>query len=139
MIGLADTSAWGKRHLLSTEGRGDFDGRLHRGEIATCDAVKSELLYSARNLSDFRAMREELDALPQCPITAREWARALDVYEQFAAEGGAHHRAVKFADLLIAATAEAASLPVLHCDRDFERIAEVTGQPVRAIAPPGSL
>jgi hypothetical protein len=30
-------------------------------------------------------------------------------------------------------------LPVLRYDRDFELIAEVTGQPVRAIAPLGSL
>ena len=136
---LADTSVWTNRHLLTPETAGIFESKVTKGDVATCDAVKSELLYSARNLSDFRAMREELDALPRCPITAREWARALDVYEQFAAEGGAHHRAVKFTDLLIAATAEAASLPVLHYDRDFERIAEVTGRPVRGIAPLGSL
>jgi predicted nucleic acid-binding protein len=42
-------------------------------------------------------------------------------------------------DLLIAAAAELAALPVLHYDRDFEAIADVTGQPVRAIAPLGSL
>ena len=42
-------------------------------------------------------------------------------------------------DLLIAAAAELAELPVLHYDRDFELIAEVTGQPVRALAPLGSL
>ncbi|MBA3429254.1 MAG: VapC toxin family PIN domain ribonuclease, partial [Actinobacteria bacterium] len=42
-------------------------------------------------------------------------------------------------DLLIAAAAELAELPVLHYDRDFELIADVTRQPVRAIAPLGSL
>jgi hypothetical protein len=42
-------------------------------------------------------------------------------------------------DLLIAAAAESAGVPVLHYDRHFELIAEVTGQPVRAIAPLGSL
>jgi hypothetical protein len=40
------------------------------------------------------------------------------------------------ADLLIAATAELAGLNVLHLDRGFEIIAEITGQPPRASAGP---
>jgi predicted nucleic acid-binding protein len=39
---------------------------------------------------------------------------------------------------VIAAAAESAEVPVLH-DRHFELIAEVTGQPLPAIAPLGSL
>jgi hypothetical protein len=39
----------------------------------------------------------------------------------------------------VPAAAERVGLPVLHYDRDFELIAAVTGQPVRAIAPLGSL
>jgi predicted nucleic acid-binding protein len=31
--------------------------------------------------------------------------------------------------LIIAATAELAGLTVLHCDKDFDLIASVTGQP----------
>ena len=50
-----------------------------------------------------------------------------------------HHRRVKRADLLIAAAAESAGVPVLHYDADFEVIAEITGQPTRWIAPRGSL
>ena len=42
-------------------------------------------------------------------------------------------------DLLIAAAAELAEIPVCHYDAHFELIAEVTGQPMRAIAPLGSL
>jgi predicted nucleic acid-binding protein len=42
-------------------------------------------------------------------------------------------------DLLVAAAAELAGVPVCHYDRHFEVIAEVTGQPVRAIAPLGTL
>jgi hypothetical protein len=30
-------------------------------------------------------------------------------------------------------------VPVLHYDRHFERIAEITGEPLRAVAPLGSL
>jgi hypothetical protein len=38
------------------------------------------------------------------------------------------HRRVPPADLLIAAAAESAHVPLVHYDRDYERIAAVTGQ-----------
>jgi predicted nucleic acid-binding protein len=41
--------------------------------------------------------------------------------------------------VLIAAAAEAAGVTVLHYDEDYDRIAEITGQPVRWLAPKGSL
>ena len=41
------------------------------------------------------------------------------------------------ADLLVAASAEAAGLPVLHYDADFDLIAEVTGQPMQWVVPRG--
>jgi predicted nucleic acid-binding protein len=49
------------------------------------------------------------------------------------------HRGAKIADLLIAAAAEAAGLVVLHYDRDFELIAEVTGQPVEWVVAAGAV
>jgi predicted nucleic acid-binding protein len=44
------------------------------------------------------------------------------------------HRAPSVPDLLIAATAELAGLTVLHVDKDFELIADITGQPVERLA-----
>ena len=44
------------------------------------------------------------------------------------------HRAPSIPDLLIAATAESAGLTVLHLDKDFELIAEITGQPIERLA-----
>jgi predicted nucleic acid-binding protein len=38
------------------------------------------------------------------------------------------HRAPSIPDLIIAATAELAGLTVLHLDKDFQFIAEITGQ-----------
>jgi predicted nucleic acid-binding protein len=67
------------------------------------------------------------------------WHRAIDVFQQLAARGPLHHRQVKLPDLLIAAAAESAKMPLAHYDADFDLIAGVTGQPVRAIAPLGSL
>jgi predicted nucleic acid-binding protein len=38
------------------------------------------------------------------------------------------HRTPSVPDLVIAATAELAGFTVLHCDKDFDLIASVTGQ-----------
>ena len=46
------------------------------------------------------------------------------------------HRAPSVPDLVVAATAELAGLVVRHHDKDFELIAEITGQPTERLAPP---
>jgi predicted nucleic acid-binding protein len=43
------------------------------------------------------------------------------------------HRAPSIPDLLIAATAEISGLTVLHNDKDFELIADITGQPLQRL------
>lgn len=137
---LADTSAWAWSRKAGAESvRSAFDEALIGGEVATCDMVRLELLHSTRNPEEFRARREELAVLEDCPIGKPEWRRALWVYERLASQGGAHQRAVKHADLLVAAAAEAAGLPVVHYDEDFDRIAAVTEQPVRWLAERGTL
>ena len=140
MTELADTSAWSwSRRRAYPELRGAFDRALIDGELATCDMVCLELLHSARGPTEFAEIREELAALPDCPIDKVQWNRALWVYEQLSAQGGAFQRSVKHPDLLIAAAAEAADVGVLHYDEDYDRIAAITGQPTRWLAPEGTL
>ena len=135
MTELADTSAWSwSRRLAYPELRHAFDEALVDGELATCDMVRLELLHSARSAAEFVEIRLELAALPDCPIEKEQWNRALWVYEQLSAQGGASHP-----DLLIAAAAEAADIGVLHYDEDYDRIAGITGQPTRWLAPKGTL
>jgi predicted nucleic acid-binding protein len=43
------------------------------------------------------------------------------------------HRTLSVPDLIIAATAELAGLTVLHLDKDFELVAEITGQPAERL------
>jgi predicted nucleic acid-binding protein len=137
---LADTTAWSwSRRRANPELRAWFDDALIEGELAICDMVTLELLHSARNPSDFEGLAEELRALPRCAITEAEWGRALWVYGRLAARGGTLHRSVKHADLLIAAAAEAAGIGLVHYDADYEAIGKVTGQPMRWLAPRGSL
>ncbi len=83
--------------------------------------------------------RRSLRACPPFRQTASTFERALEVQRLLAHVGGLHHRSVKIADLIIAAAAEAAHVPVLHYDSDYDRIAAVTSQPVQWIAAPGSL
>jgi predicted nucleic acid-binding protein len=51
--------------------------------------------------------------------------RSVDVLALLADRG--QHRAPSVPDLIIAATAELAGLTVLHLDKDFEIIADITG------------
>ena len=136
---LADTSAWVWTRAVGGELRAMFDDAIIEGDVASCDMVSLELLYSARNAAEFTSLRGELEALPNCPIGTEEWQRALYVYEQLAHRGGLHHRAVRHPDLLIAAAAESAGIAVLHYDEDYDRIAAITGQDVHWLAPRGSL
>jgi predicted nucleic acid-binding protein len=137
---LADTSAWvWSRRRGYPELRHAFDTALVDGALATCDMVRLELLYSARDPGEFAEIRDELAVLPDCPIGKQQWERALSVYEQLSARGGLHQRSVKHPDLLIAVAAEAAGVAVLHYDEDYDRIADVTGQPTRWLAPAGTL
>lgn len=138
LIELADTSAWINRHK-SEPAQADFETRLAAGGIGTCELVKLELLRSARDAREVATARHALEALHDFPIDRRVWSRTIDVLERLAARGPLHHRQVPLPDLVIAASAEVAEVPIAHYDRHFELIAEVTGQPVRAIAPLGSL
>ncbi|RZS44561.1 hypothetical protein EV193_101437 [Herbihabitans rhizosphaerae] len=133
---LADTSAWSKARN-SPEIAPQFDDSTRRGMVATCDLVALELLRGAQNSERFAKQSRLLGVLRQCEIGAAELQRARQVQAELAAAG--HQRGVKPADLLIAAAAEAAGLPVLHYDHDFDLIAGVTGQHARWLARPGSL
>lgn len=109
---------------------------LEEGAIATCAIVDLEVLFSARNLSDYDAVRRERQSLDDVPITPAIMARSLDIQQKLAQRG--QHR-LPIPDLIIAATAENADLILLHCDGDYEVIAAVTEQAHEWVVPRGSL
>jgi predicted nucleic acid-binding protein len=136
---LADSSAWiWSRRVAYPQLRQWFDGALEAGEIATCDQIRLELLSGVHSAEHAQRTRD-LDALDTCPITPREWRRAIEVQDELARLRADLHKAVKPADLLIAAAAEAAGIELLHYDDDFELVQEVTGQPMRWLAAKGTL
>jgi predicted nucleic acid-binding protein len=137
LIELLDTSVWAARRRPRIYQW--FERQLLAREIAVCDQVRLELLHSARTADEFRTIRAGLSSLPYCPMDAPTWSRIIDVYEQLAGVSPQWHRSVKHADLVIAACAEATDLTLVHYDKDFDAIGEVTGQPMRWVAPEGSL
>jgi predicted nucleic acid-binding protein len=101
---------------------------IEAGEAATCDIIDLEVLYSARSHEDYEKTTQRRSlSYHSIPITQETLRRALAIQADLARIG--HHR-VAIPDLIIAAAAEAAGLVILHYDRDFEVIAQVTGQPV---------
>jgi predicted nucleic acid-binding protein len=133
---LADTSAWTNRHKDPAVDR-SFEERILADEIATCPMVVMELLWTTQSQQEFDDLRRDLDALAKVPNDHDSWDRAMDVWRELVIQG--RQCQVRIPDLLVAASAEIAGLPVCHYDGDFDVIATITGQPVRAIAPIGSL
>lgn len=134
---LADTSVWARKERPLV--RQWFVAALEAGEIAVCDMVVLEILHSARDGMEFRRVEEALEAVPWISIQAADWHRAREVYRSLADGGGGHQRRVGHPDLLIAAAAEREGVGVVHYDSDYETIAGVTGQPMRWVAPRGTL
>jgi predicted nucleic acid-binding protein len=58
--------------------------------------------------------------------------RAIEVQALRADRG--RHRAPSIPDLIVAAAAELAGLVVLHLDKEFELIADLTGQPTEKLS-----
>lgn len=134
---LADTSVWArKRHPAVREW---FEAAVIAGDIAVCDMVALELLHSASRPDVFARTEEALKAMPWLRMGGAEWARAREVYRLLSDRGQAAHRAVKHADLLIAAAAEVAGIGLVHYDNDYDLIAEVTGQTARWVRPRGTI
>lgn len=131
---LADTSAIAR--IAKPPVRERLTPLLEAGLVARCTVTDLEAGVSARSGADWRRTRSARSLWPQTPIDQQVLSRALAVQGELADRGW--HRSVKLPDLLIAAAAEAAELIVLHYDRDFERIASVTEQPVEWIVPAGT-
>jgi predicted nucleic acid-binding protein len=93
-------------------------------------------LFSARTSTEHTHFRRQREAFEYFPLTDEIARRAVEVQGLLAER--AQHRAASIPDLLVAATAERFSLTVLHYDRDYERIAEITGQPTEWIVPAGT-
>lgn len=107
--------------------------RVDRGLVRMSPITRLELGYSVRTGAEGREgfRRPPLALMPVERITPAIEDRAEEVQMLLADRG--QHRAPSVPDLLIAATAEKTGLTVLAVDKDFDLIAEITGQPVETL------
>jgi len=133
---LPDTSAVARSRNHSVKTQLSLYGRS--GLLATCITVDLEVFYSARNPAEYaRIASLRSEALTDLPILAAIGERVKIVQAKMSAIS--QHRSAGVVDLLTAAIAEYYGATILHYDKDFEAIAEITGQGVRWIVPAGSI
>jgi hypothetical protein len=89
--------------------------------------------FSARSAGDLgRTLGPApLASMPVEYLTPATEDRTVEVQRLLAERG--QHRARSIPDLLIAAVAELTQRTVLHLDKDFDLIADLTGQPMERL------
>jgi len=128
---LIDKSALVRLGASADVGR--WASRIERGLVRIATVTLLEVGYSARDAAELRSGYADppIVSMPIEYATPVSEDRAVQVLTALAERGT--HRAPSIPDLLIAAIAESAGLVVLHDDKDFDLIAEVTGQRVERL------
>ncbi len=120
---LIDTSAW----VEFLRGTGspvcDRVEALLDGEIATCDAIRMEVLAGARDEHHLERLRRLLARASVLPTTRADYDEAAALFRRCRREGSTIRRLI---DCLIASVAIRAATPILHNDGDFDVLARHT-------------
>jgi predicted nucleic acid-binding protein len=99
--------------------------------------VVLELTRLAPNERRAQEVAGRLAAFEAVSMPPDLWRRARET--QLGLAGSGDHRRVPPADLLFAAAAEEADVKLVHYDRDYERIAGVSGLRHEWLVPDGAL
>jgi predicted nucleic acid-binding protein len=132
---LADKSAW-VQQAYSDSARDRIAFLRDAGRLHLCALTIAELLYSSRSADEMAADQADLSMLGVLHIDAEVEDRVTWIMRQLASRG--QHRAPSIADLFVSAVAVTHDATVLHYDKDFELIADVTGLHHEWIVPRGS-
>ncbi len=97
---------------------------IENGELAVCAPFLLEAGWSARSAPRHDELLADLLQLPRLWIDADVEDAALAAQRDLARRG--HHRSASPSDLLIAACAHSNGAGVLHYDRDYDVLAELT-------------
>ncbi len=131
---LADKSALTR--LRQSPDIQEWLDRIDRALVRVTTLTRLEVGFSARSGDDLRLVhrRPPLVAMPVEYLTPAIEDRAVEVQALLADRG--LHRAPSVPDLLVAAAGELSGLTVLHVDKDFDLIADITGQPTERLRTP---
>jgi predicted nucleic acid-binding protein len=111
----------------------EWAARIERGLVRITTVTRLEVGYSARSGADLRSdlAASPLSSMPVEYLTPAMEERAMEVLTLLADRG--QHRGPSLPDLLVSAVAELSGLTVLHLDKDYDLIAEITGQPMERL------
>ena len=109
----------------------DLDAVVDFDEVATCLPVIQEVLQGFRAEGAYRQAREAMLSLPivESPLGEGVFSEAVDLYRAARRAGLTVRSSV---DCLIAACAIRHDLEVLHRDRDYAALAEISALRERA-------
>lgn len=110
---------------------------VEQGRAALCSTVLVELLWSTRNVADYDELVRDWGHNEVLDVEPVDWLEAISVQRELWRRG--LHRAVGWPDLLLACVAARHEVLLLHYDKDFDLIADVTGQATRWVVPAGSV
>ena len=138
---LLDNSAWARLEspTLAEHRRAEIANLIESGEIAVCTPFLLEAGWSARSARHHDELLADLLQLPRLRIDADVEDAALEAQSQLARRG--HHRSASPSDLLIAACAHVHGAGVLHYDRDYDVLVELSELTFEShwLAPAGTL
>jgi predicted nucleic acid-binding protein len=120
---LIDTSAWIEFLRDTRSSVCERVDKLLESRIATCDAVRMEVLAGARDQQHLEQLRRLLARATLLPTESIDYDAAAAVYRSCRSQGNTVRKLI---DCLIAAVAIRASVPLLHMDQDFTAIAATT-------------
>jgi len=103
-------------------------------EVATCLPIVQEVIQGFKDEAAFRIARDAMLSLPivESPLSAGVFEEAVQLYRSARRIGLTVRSGV---DCLIAACAIRHGLTVLHHDRDFDALAQVSPLQAREILP----
>ena len=123
MTYLADTST-----IIRLRRNRDVAPRWHdaikAGLVGVCPVIEAELTRSAASKADHAQVSDQLRTLfTWHPMPEDSWRFVEETQHKLVERG--LHKGPSVVDLLVAATARAWGLTVLHVDTDFDTIAQV--------------
>ncbi len=138
---LLDNSAWARLSspALPDARRSEIAALVEQGGVAVCAPFLLEAGWSARSATHHDELLGDLLQLPRMTIDSDVEDAALAAQSELARRG--HRRTASPSDLLIAACAHTHAAGVLHYDRDYDVLLELTGLDYEShwLAPAGVL
>jgi predicted nucleic acid-binding protein len=127
---LVDTSVWIEFFRQSSDL--DLEAVVDLEEVVTCLPVLQEVLQGFDDQRAYHLAREAMCAFPmvESPLSEEVFQLAIDLYRSARRAGLTVRSSV---DCLIGACALRSSLTVLHRDRDFDSLAQISPLDVKRV------